>query len=308
MHDDRLPDLDLRAEDPAEAAALLAQHLHREYHLRVQDDFGFRMVGSGWRQTMVMSQLRYDGTVHVQAKQTRGYRAFEVQQGQFMNDRELLRPGATIMSTGPADATVEDFQARYVWVADSVMLDVLHTHGAESVRFRDERPVCPEAATLYRAAVNDLMALASLQWAGSQELVVYESTRRLAGVMLTVFPNDVVMHEGPRQLYGPSTAHTALEWIEAHLGEKLLVRDVAMAAGVSNRTVQAIFERRNTTFTDYVRERRLFRARHRWKAGEDTGVTAMAMSLGWSNPGRVSAEYAALFGELPSATRRKLRA
>jgi len=88
-------------------------------------------------------------------------------------------------------------------------------------------------------------------------------------------------------------------------GEVLYVEDLCRAAGVSERTLRAIF---NDTFglgpIRYLRHRRLHLARTALRAarpGRDT-VASIAADYGFWEFGRFAQEYRALFGELPSRT------
>jgi AraC-like DNA-binding protein len=98
----------------------------------------------------------------------------------------------------------------------------------------------------------------------------------------------------------------AKDHIEVHLSEPLTVADIADAAGVSARTLQATFRSElDTTPMTYVRDRRLDRARAELAdaAGDDAvNVTLIATRWGFGHLGRFAAEYRARFGETPSAT------
>jgi AraC family ethanolamine operon transcriptional activator len=100
----------------------------------------------------------------------------------------------------------------------------------------------------------------------------------------------------------------ARDYIEAHLEQAMPLSQVAAHAGVSTRTLELSF--RNvigTTPTAYIRTRRLNKARRRLlEEGRMAGTLAeLALEHGLFHFGRFSRDYRALFGELPSETRRR---
>lgn len=100
----------------------------------------------------------------------------------------------------------------------------------------------------------------------------------------------------------------AKDFIEMHLAEPITVADIAAAAGVSERTLQAAFQSElSTTPTAYVRTRRLERAHADLAdaaATDMVSVTTIAARWGFGHLGRFAAEYKARFGESPSQTLR----
>lgn len=98
----------------------------------------------------------------------------------------------------------------------------------------------------------------------------------------------------------------ALAYIEQHAEQPVGVPAIAAIAGVSVRTLQAVFrEQMDTTPHEYLRRIRLQRARAdlRATAGE-LSISDVARRWGFTNPGRFSAHYAQTFGELPKDTLR----
>lgn len=101
------------------------------------------------------------------------------------------------------------------------------------------------------------------------------------------------------------TVARALAHMEEHLGEPLTVAQVAAAAGVSERSLQAAFRRElGTSPLAALQERRLALARARLRLGspESTTVTQVATSVGWPHLGRFAGEYRRRFGEPPGRT------
>ena len=97
----------------------------------------------------------------------------------------------------------------------------------------------------------------------------------------------------------------AREYIEANLAEAITVNDIAAAAGLCVRSLQAAFHRHTgDSPMAFLRERRL-EAVHRelCAALPGTTVTGVALRYGFGHLGRFAASYARKFGKTPSATR-----
>ncbi|MBX9844454.1 MAG: helix-turn-helix domain-containing protein [Xanthobacteraceae bacterium] len=108
---------------------------------------------------------------------------------------------------------------------------------------------------------------------------------------------------GTRPDLPPSLSH-ALDWLSLRLDRPVVLDDLAAAAGVRPRTLEAQFKLYlGTTPMGWVRKTRLARARQQLlAAGEATNVTGVALANGFTELGRFSAHYRQAFGELPSRT------
>ncbi len=112
----------------------------------------------------------------------------------------------------------------------------------------------------------------------------------------------------------PATARAvarAREYIDAAPERVATVRDIADAAGVGVRALQAAFRAQiGESPVAYVRRARLERARalliEADRADGDT-VTDVALRSGFAHTGRFAADYRARYGEAPSATLRARR-
>ena len=118
------------------------------------------------------------------------------------------------------------------------------------------------------------------------------------------------------QMLGPSeprpehhAVRAAKDFIGANLAEPVTSAAVAMAAGISPRTLQAAFRTElRTTPTAYIRSRRLELARADLaEAGRGVTVTEVATRWGFTHLGRFAADYRDRFGESPSQTLRGRR-
>ena len=104
------------------------------------------------------------------------------------------------------------------------------------------------------------------------------------------------------------STRAAKDFIETNLSEPITLADLATAAGVSERTLQAAFRLElGTTPMSYLRDRRLERARADLAdalPADDVNVTSIALRWGFGHLGRFAAQYKVRFGESPSRTLR----
>jgi AraC-like DNA-binding protein len=108
----------------------------------------------------------------------------------------------------------------------------------------------------------------------------------------------------------PRDVARAVEWSRSHLSEPIHLDALARVAGVRPRTLEAHFARfLGTTPLGWLRDERLTHARRALLAPEGTAtVTDVAVQCGYvSQLGRFAAHYCRRFGELPSATLRRIR-
>lgn len=96
-------------------------------------------------------------------------------------------------------------------------------------------------------------------------------------------------------------------WIEANLAEPELTLDHAeVLFGISRRTIQNLFEEDGTSFTVYVRDRRLQRARQ-WLAAPERGhmsISEIAYDVGFGDLSYFNRSFRKRFGMTPGDVRR----
>jgi len=96
--------------------------------------------------------------------------------------------------------------------------------------------------------------------------------------------------------------------IRQRLGEPLTLTDLATAANVSERSLQAQFQRhRRCTPMQYLRDVRLDMTRALLEDKVDVTVAEVATRYGFTHLARFASTYRLRFGELPSATRARVR-
>jgi len=121
---------------------------------------------------------------------------------------------------------------------------------------------------------------------------------------------DATPTHAPAAAVGSSTVRFAREWMVANARRSLTVAEIAGAAGVSARGLQAAFQRHvGVRPMQFLREVRLRGVRSDLLAADPdaTTVAEVAVSWGFHHLGRFSGYYADVHGEAPSETLRRRR-
>jgi AraC-like DNA-binding protein len=127
--------------------------------------------------------------------------------------------------------------------------------------------------------------------------------------VLACFPNSTLDAESAS--YGgdtPQPLRRALAFIDEHAGDPITLNDIAVAARLSPRGLQAAFRRHlDTTPLAHLRTTRMERA-HRDLQHADprdgTSVAALAARWGFTHLGRFATDYKRRYGDYPSHTLR----
>lgn len=126
---------------------------------------------------------------------------------------------------------------------------------------------------------------------------------RVEALMVTLLERTFLpgILDGQRQPNTTREARRAEAFIRENLARDLGLEDIAEAAGVSVRTLQASFKRHHgVSPMRFVRDLRLDVARGQILAGST--VAAAAFDCGIPHPGRFAQYYRSRFGHLPSLT------
>jgi AraC-like DNA-binding protein len=125
--------------------------------------------------------------------------------------------------------------------------------------------------------------------------------RIVAGKLLGLLPNNA-WHAPPARL-GTGAFEALSQYIDDHLGEEISVERLLAVAGVSERTLYSLFERRaGVSPGEYIRQRKLDCVRQRLQQPATRSVTQAALDSGFLHLGRFAEAYRKRFGELPSQT------
>jgi AraC-like DNA-binding protein len=126
---------------------------------------------------------------------------------------------------------------------------------------------------------------------------------RVEALMVTLLDRTFLpaIQDGQRQPNTSREARRAEAFIRENIARDLSLEDIAEAAGVSVRTLQASFKRHHgVSPMRFMRDLRLDVARGQILAGST--VTAAALDCGIPHPGRFAQYYRSRFGHLPSLT------
>ncbi|HET9733580.1 MAG TPA: helix-turn-helix transcriptional regulator [Acidimicrobiales bacterium] len=238
--------------------------------------------------------------------------------------RYLVRQGGHSLEVGRGDVFVApchrgfDFSFREVdfdvvsmprSVVDSAAADLLG-HGC-TVAFTDLRPVSPAAkkhwlatmAYTYATVGNNPDALAS-------PLVTGSLARNLAAATLATFPNSVDGLSAPgRSGSLPAAVRRAVSYIEAHADRDVSLAEIAEAARVTPRALQAGFRRHlDVTPLGHLRRVRMAAAHRELTDADPTAghtVSAIASRWGFADPSHFATAYRRAYGRSPGETLRR---
>ena len=140
-------------------------------------------------------------------------------------------------------------------------------------------------------------------------LLLDQSLRSLATAVLQTFPStflEACSEPGPPEQVHPAALRRAIAFIDAHLADPIGLTEIAAAARMSPRGVQAAFRRHlDTTPLRYLRTARIDAAHHDLLAADPafgTTVASVATRWGFTHPGRFAAAYRAQYGRAPTET------
>lgn len=139
----------------------------------------------------------------------------------------------------------------------------------------------------------------------SPALLRSEAKRTAAVSLLDTFPHIPLAVSTPIARPSGATLRAAIEHLHAHAHLPIAIEEVATAAGVSVRGLQALFRRElDVTPLDYLRRIRFDRVHAELRTLEPgtSTVGEIAGRWGFTHLGRFSANYARRFGEYPRNT------
>jgi transcriptional regulator GlxA family with amidase domain len=157
--------------------------------------------------------------------------------------------------------------------------------------------------------VLEVLALLQQGCGPSDRQLLHAAATRALEERLSVFLLEAGRPQPHRRIPGAGLRQLRLaeEFIRSHAGATLRIEDIAAAAGVGPRSLQATFRRhRGLTPHQVLTRVRLEGARLRLAEGRPAdSVTDIALHAGFAHLGRFSQVYAQRFGESPSATLRR---
>jgi AraC-like DNA-binding protein len=140
---------------------------------------------------------------------------------------------------------------------------------------------------------------------GSSAVLRAEANRAAAVTLLETFPHLALRPRSDLAVPPGRKTRAAVEFMIANAHRPLGTDEIAAAAGLSLRSLQAAFRREyDVTATDYLRSIRLDRVRQELRDAEPglATVAEVARRWGFTHLGRFAAFYTNRFGEYPSVT------
>ena len=193
----------------------------------------------------------------------------------------------------------EDLQRDATWLVDHERVEVDFT-----------RPIAPAAGRHWSQTIRHVEGVVSASpLLDSAPLARRELGWLVNSAVLACFPNSTLGAE-PDSYVGdtPQPLRRALEFIDEHAGEPISLNEIAMAARLSPRGLQAAFRRHlDTTPLAHLRSVRMQRAHRDLQIAElsdGTSVAAVAARWGFTHLGRFAIDYRRRFGINPSQTLR----
>ncbi|MHC3000483.1 hypothetical protein OB08_15550 [Microbacterium sp. HJ5] len=182
---------------------------------------------------------------------------------------------------------------------DGLMLEVL-----------DPAPRNAAAGAHWERAHSYVLAglVASSRTGTPEPLLESELRRHALHATLTTFCTSFAdaLERGGQKRPAPLSVRRAISFMESHAAEPVTIDDIAVAAGMSTRGLQAAFRRAmGTTPTEYLRGLRLAGAHAQLKEGGPLTVAEIARAWGFAHPSRFASHYRARYGRSPSETQRQ---
>lgn len=175
------------------------------------------------------------------------------------------------------------------------------------LRFTGSAPVSPAAVRHWiqvaRHVQHDLLGKPEL-WANP--ILRADGLRALATATLQLFPSNLEEPSSDPERAEPAAVRRAKRFIDENLSGSISAQDIADAARISLRGLQAAFRRHaGESPTAYLRRARLDAAHAELRAARPgVSVEQVARRWGFAHLGRFAHDYRSAFGRLPSATLR----
>ncbi|MCD2196299.1 AraC family transcriptional regulator [Actinomycetospora endophytica] len=273
-------------------------------------------------------RFRIDDLVHTMSVETAVAPYQRLIVNRVRSGRYRMEMGGRSLSPGPGDLTVMDpLSAGWTtWDLLDVEVVALDLHAAqvvagglsglmpERVRFHLDVPIDAAHEQYWNRTVDHMRrhVLADAELI-AQPLVRAEAFRQLASAVVVVFPNNALdsLRDPTAPPAGngePAMVRRAVEFMDANAHRGIDISEIATAARIGPRGLQAAFRKhRGQSPLTYLRRVRLERAHRDLQAADPTRgdtVAAIAARWGFSHAGRFSILYQGQFGRPPSTTLR----
>lgn len=306
----------LQTRDP-EAGRAALERAYRRLRLPQPDAAGFTMsLATAARGPLTAQRLRLTGWDSNGANDSTGLlRIGHLTHGRFLlrSDRTEVTGGPVFLfPTGPYTARWEDLGLSTLTVDAAVVEDYARAVTGRTdfrLEFTEHRPLTDTLAKYWRATAGQVVEHVLVNDGAASPLLLDQSLRGLATAVLQTFPStflEACSEPGPPEPVQPAALRRAIAFIDAHLADSIGLTEIATAARMSPRGLQAAFRRHlDTTPVGYLRTARLDAAHTDLLAADPTSgttVASVATRWGFAHPGRFAAVHRAQYGESPTDT------
>ncbi|MFI5845217.1 helix-turn-helix domain-containing protein [Catenuloplanes sp. NPDC051500] len=219
-------------------------------------------------------------------------------------ETELRSQDGLLYPEGAASAG-EYGNTRMMWV-HLPLAYVEGVAGLPGLRFEACTPVSRQMRGFWADTTTYLVRQLTAPGVDLSPLLVEQLRRLFATSALAVFPNTTMTgayRPGPGRV-PMAVVRRAVAYMEENASRPLTVAEIASAAGVGARGLQAAFRRHlDSTPLEHLRRIRLERV-HLELTAAGAGVTVgeVARRWGFANPGRFAGQYRAAYGVSPVTT------
>jgi len=277
-----------------------------------------RDVGPGFRyeqhvrgnEEMTLERHHFGGSIETTADIPDALVALLVHGGTFdTRDGPLVGAGLQGLGTVGNDTTDVDFSVVSLPVPVLLRAGLQHEGAERGHLVVDGRAPRPELADYWAAVIDHAHTVTADPTTFQNDLVRAETFRHLTAAALAVFPIHI---DADRVVPDTATAgavvRRATRYMDDHVAEPIGAAEVATAARVSPRGLQAAFQRDlGITPMAYLRRARLAEAHRELLATDPTSgatVSAVALRWGFTNATRFGAAHRDAYGRSPQETLR----
>ncbi|GAB2581186.1 hypothetical protein Aab01nite_58180 [Paractinoplanes abujensis] len=310
----------MQSDDLGEVQDLMSQRYveHRTRVVGGADAFVFRSASAG-AGPLTVDQLTYQACMAIEAQPFESLLVVSVLDGRFdlTAGRQQSHAGRgeslLYLPHVGLDLLMDRMTYQVLQLPLRVVTRIAGRAGVAEPDFRFEAmtAVTPEANRQWLATIAYLTRLLSgPAESGIPALLLDAAIDATATAALSVFPNTTMTAgytPGPGQV-APAAIRRAVAFIDAHVAEPITLDQIAAAAGLSTRALQAGFRRHyDTTPTGYLQKVRLEHAHRDLQTADPAdGATVAGIARRWGFPdhSRFSAAYRTTYGQTPSHTLR----
>ena len=307
----------METRDPEEGRAAL-ERAYRRLHLPQPEATGFQLsLATTAYGPLTAQRVRLSGWDSGGANDSTGLlRIGHLTHGRFLlrSDRTEVTGGPVFLfPAGPYAARWEDLGLSTLTVDTALVEDYARALTGRTdfrLRFTGHHPRTDAHTRYWQATAGQVLQhVLTDTIAATSPLLLEESLRSLTTAVLQTFPStflDTIADPAPSEQAHPEAVRRAIAFIEAHLAEPIGLPEIATAARISPRGLQAAFRRHlDTTPLGYLRTVRIDAAHRDLLAADPTAgttVTSVATRWGFGHPGRIAAVYRSQYGESPTDT------